>query len=428
MATGGGARPGGLRNGGPRGGGEALRDDRRDVVPALWEGRRAIAHIDMDAFFASVEVLDDPSLKGRPVIVGGDVRRGVVSAASYEARAFGVHSAMPLFQARRLCPNGVYVPVRMERYVEVSRTVMTCLGEFSPLVEQVSVDEAYLDLTGTGHLLGAPEEAARKIKARIAERTSLTCSVGVSVTKLIAKIASDMDKPNGLTVVPPGEVERFLSSLPVGKVPGIGERGREELAKIGIRLVGDLARLAPERLEERFGAFGSWLVSVARGGDDDPVRPYTAPKSISAEDTLSEDTADERTIRRCLLEQSDRIGRRLREEGFRGRTVTLKLKHHDFRQITRSETLAEPTQLGETIYREAVKLLAVYNLRSKVRLVGVGVSNLEPADAVPSGAQMGLFREPDATSEKWDKVERAADEIARRFGDGAVKRGSLLEE
>jgi DNA polymerase-4 len=393
-----------------------------------WAGRRVIAHIDMDAFFASVEALDDPSLKGKPVIVGGDMKRGVASAASYEARAFGVHSAMPLFQARRLCPNGVFLPVRMERYVEVSRGVMKCLEEFSPLVEQVSVDEAFVDLTGTGHLFGDPERAARSMKARIGERTSLTCSVGVSVSKLVAKIASDMNKPDGLTIVPPAAVARFLAALPVGKVPGIGEKSREELAKLGILRVGDIGKYSPGRLEERFGKFGAWLFEIAGGGEGEPVEPYTAPKSISAEETLDEDTADGTIIKRRLLDQADRIGRRLREEGFRGRTVTLKLKHRDFRQITRSSTLAEPTQLGETIYHEALKLLAVYNSDSKIRLVGVGVSNLEPLDAAEGPAQMSLFGASKGAEEKWEKVERATDEIAKRFGRGAVKRGSLLEE
>ena len=399
----------------------------RDAAQS-WHGRRVIAHIDMDAFFAAVEALDNPALKGKPVIVGGDLRRGVVSAASYEARVFGVHSAMPLFRARRLCPEGIFLPVRMERYVEVSRDVMNCLAEFSPLVEQVSVDEAFVELTGTGHLLGDPEAVARGMKAHIGEKTSLTCSVGVSVSKLLAKIASDMHKPDGLTIVPPAEVERFLRGLPVRKVPGIGAKSAEELAKLGVQYVGDLGRYQPGWLEERFGKFGEWLLEVARGGDDSAVEPYRAPKSVSAEDTLAKDTDDEAILRKYMLEQSDRIARRLREEGFRARTVTLKLKHHDFRQITRSETLGEPTQLGEVIYHEAVKLLAMYNLRSKVRLVGVGASNLEPLDSPGAIAQMSLFGEPREKNEKWEKVERAADEIAKRFGEGALKRGRLREE
>jgi len=389
-----------------------------------WAGRRVIAHIDMDAFFASVEVLDNPALRGKPVIVGGDMKRGVVSAASYEARAFGVHSAMPLFQARRLCPNGMFLRGRMERYIEVSHAVMRCLEAFSPLVEQVSVDEAFVDLTGTEHLFGPPEETALSMKKRIQEETSLTCSIGLSVSKLLAKIASDMNKPDGLTVVPPADVEHFLDVLPIGKVPGIGAKGEEELAKLGIRRVGEIKRCSPESLRERFGKFGAWLVEIASGDDGSAVEPYTAPKSISAEETLADDTDDEKILGRYLLEQSDRVGKRLREEGFCGKTVTLKLKFHDFRQITRSETLDEPTQLGEVIYREAVKLLEAHHLRSKVRLIGVGVWNLEP---LGPPAQMSLFRESKPSIEKWEKVEQATDEIARRFGDDAVKRGRLRE-
>jgi DNA polymerase-4 len=390
-----------------------------------WAGRRVIAHVDMDAFYASVEVLDDPALKGKPVIVGGDMKRGVVSAASYEARAFGVHSAMPLFRARRLCPNGVFLRGRMDRYIEISRIVMECLGEFSPLVEQVSVDEAFVDLTGTEHLFGRPEKTALSMKQRIREKTLLTCSVGLSVSKLLAKIASDMNKPDGLTVVSPADVEHFLDVLPLRKVPGIGAKSEEELAKLGIRRVGEIKRCSSESLEEHFGKFGAWLAEIAGGDDGSTVEPYTAPKSMSAEDTLAEDTDDEKILERYLLEQSDRVGKRLREEGFCGKTVTLKLKFHDFRQITRSETLDEPTQLGEVIYREAVKLLDAHHLRSKVRLVGVGVSNL---GSLGPPAQMSLFRESKPSIEKWKKVEQATDEIARRFGDDAVKRGRLLEE
>jgi DNA polymerase-4 len=302
---------------------------------------------------------------------------------------------------------------------------MKCLEEFSPLVEQVSIDEAYVDLTGTGNVLGEPEHAALAMKSRIRARTSLTCSVGISTTKLLAKVASDLRKPDGLTVVAPSEIDSFLASLPIAKVPGIGAKSGEELSKLGVRFAGDLARFAPGLLAERFGKYGEWLAEVALGGADSPVEPYTAPKSVSAEETLSEDTDDESVLARALLEQSERVGRRLREEGFRGRTVTLKLKHKDFRQVTRSVTLPEPTQLGETIYLEARKLLAVYSLRSKVRLVGVGVSNLEPEDAA---LQLTLFGGRESPAGKWSRIERASDEIARRFGRGALRRGGLAEK
>jgi len=390
-----------------------------------WDsGHRVIAHIDMDAFFAAVEILDNPELKGKPVIVGGSAKRGVVSAASYEARKFGVHSAMPIFQAKKLCPHGIFLPVRMRRYMEVSRIVMACLSNFSPLIEQVSVDEAYIDLTGTGALFGEPEKVARAIKQLIKEKTSLTCSIGISTCKRLAKIASDMDKPDGLTIIPPGKVHEFLDTLHISKVPGIGKKSEEELTKIGIRHIGDLRKFSPDWLTERFGKFGEWLLMIAEGDDDSPVVPYSPPKSISSEDTLPEDTANEQVLKKYMLEQSEIVGRRLRKNGFRGRTITLKIKHHDFRQITRSVTLEQPTQLGKIIYREAVKLLDTYKLRSRVRLVGVGISNLEP---IEDEGQLALFAEKGVNEEKWEKAERAVDEIVKRFGHDAMKRGSLLE-
>jgi DNA polymerase-4 len=405
------------RSGNGRAGGwdASSRDGRR---------HRVIAHIDMDAFFASVERLDDPGLEGKPVIVGGSSKRGVVSAASYEARKFGVHSAMPIFQAKRLCPHGIFLPVRMQRYVEVSRVVMKCLGDFSPLVEQVSVDEAYVDLTGTEGLFGPPEEAARAIKLRIHEATSLTSSIGLSTSKLIAKIASDMDKPDGLTVIPPGEVLSFLRELPIGKVPGIGKRSEEELMKLGVVRIGDLQRFKADYLVEKFGKFGERLLRISRGEVDSPVVPYTAPKSISGEVTLEEDTNDPSIIKSILLAQSDRVARRLRKQGFRGKTVTLKLKTGDFKSITRSSTLERPVQLADAIYREAVKLLEAEGLKRHVRLVGVGVGRLEPAN---ESGQLPLFHERCAREEKLERAERAMDEIADRFGHGAVKRGSQLE-
>lgn len=390
-----------------------------------WSGKRTIAHIDMDAFYAAIEVLDDPSLAGRPVIVGGDERRGVVSSASYEARAFGVGSAMPIFQARRLCPGGVFVRRRMRRYAEISRLVMKCLEEFSPLVEQISIDEAFVDLAGTEAIHGGPLDAAKAIKSLIREKTSLSCSVGVSFTKLLAKIASDIAKPDGLTIVAPNEERAFLEKLPIQKVPGIGKKGCEELDKLKVRFVGDLMHFDPERLAERFGKFGQWLCDVAKGGSEEPVEPYTEPKSVSAEATLDEDTDDARKILASLRRESDRVARRLRREGFLGSTVTLKLKTADFKTFTRSITLREPTQLGETIFCEARKLLESNWKRCKVRLVGVAVSNLEHAQG---DIQFELFAARDPKLDRLDRLERAADEIADRFGENALKRASTVEE
>jgi len=404
--------------------GRAGRTGGWNVTSSDGRRPRVIAHIDMDAFYASVERLDDPALEGKPVIVGGSSKRGAVSAASYEARTFGVHSAMPIFQAKRLCPHGIFLPARMHRYVEVSRVVMGCLGEFSPLVEQVSVDEAYINLTGTEGLFGPPEEAARAVKSRILEATSLTCSIGLSTSKLLAKIASDMDKPDGLTIIPPDRVLSFLRELPIGKVPGIGEKSEEELVKLGVSRIGDLRRFKADYLVGRFGKFGERLLRIASGEVDSSVVPYTAPKSISGEVTLEEDTDDPVIIKGILLAQADRVARRLRKRGFLGKTVTLKLKTGDFKSITRSSTLERPVQLADTIYREAAKLLEAEGLKRPVRLVGVGVGRLEPAD---ESGQLPLFDERPPRDEKMERAERAMDEIMDRFGHGAVKRGSQLE-
>ncbi len=390
-----------------------------------WEpSHRVIAHIDMDAFYAAVEVLDNPDLRGRPVIVGGSSHRGVVSAASYEAREFGVHSAMPLYQARRLCPQGVFLPVRMKRYHDVSRIVMKCLYDFSPLIEQVSVDEAYIDLTGTEKLFGDPWNVARLIKEKIGDRTSLTCSIGVSTNKLLSKIASDMNKPDGITIIPPEEVRRFLDDLPIGRVPGIGARSEEDLAKIGIKRIGDVMKVSPRFLSEHFGKFGERLRAIAEGKADSPLVPYSQPKSVSHEQTLDEDTNDTEELRRYLRRQAGGVGRRLRRYGLQGKTVVLKIKFSDFTQITRSSTLNRPTQVGKTIYTEAARLLGAQSLRRKVRLIGVGVTGLEPAG---EKGQLDLFAARERDEEKWARAERAIDEITERFGNGKVEPGTVLE-
>lgn len=397
----------------------------RELRMKRWvPSQRVIAHIDMDAFFASVEVLDNPDLRGKPVIVGGSSRRGVVSAASYEAREFGVHSAMPLFQARRLCPHGIFRPVRMKRYHEVSSVVMSCLRAFSPLVEQVSVDEAYIDLTGTEKLFGDPWEAAERIKGAIRRKTSLTCSIGISTNKLLAKIASDMHKPDGVTIIPPEEVRRFLDDLPIGRIPGIGARSEEDLAGIGVKTIGDVLKVSPGFLAERFGKLGERLRAIAEGKVTSPVVPFSQPKSVSHEQTLEEDTGDVKILKGHLIQQAGNVGSRLRRYGLRGKTVVLKIKYADFKQITRSATLDRPTHVGKTIYTEAVKLLEAQQLARKVRLIGVGVSNLEPAG---DRGQLDLFFERRPGEEKWERAERAVDEVVRRFGKGALKPGSAVD-
>lgn len=378
----------------------------------------------MDAFFASVEILDFPELKGKPVVVGGSSNRGVVAAASYRAREYGIHSAMPIFQAKRLCPDLVIRPGRMRRYAELSARVMRSLYGFSPVVQQISIDEAYIDLSGTEKLLGAPEGTVRRIQERILEETSLTSSIGLSVSKLIAKIASDYNKPSGITVVPPEAAQRFLDGLPVGRVPGIGKKSEEELRKIGISKLGDIGRLSPGYLEERFGRFGERLLEICRGEGGGEVMPYSSPKSVSNEITLAEDTDDYDLLEKHLLALSENVGGRLRKQELQGRTVTLKLKDSKHRQITRSVTLERPTHQGKVIYRESRGLLRKHGGGSKKRLIGVGVSNLENAG---TNGHPRLFGGDSPDEEKWERIDRAVDDIIERFGRDAVKRGRLNE-
>ena len=380
-----------------------------------------ILHIDMDAFFASVEQLDNPAYRGRCVIVGGTSSRGVVAAASYEARRFGVRSAMPLFQARKLCPQAILVRPRKDRYKEVSCHIMAILETFTPLVEPVSIDEAFLDVTGCRRIYGPPEEIARRIKAAVRDQMALTCSVGVAPVKFLAKIASDMDKPDGLTVIRPEEVPALIEKLPLSRVPGVGPAALECLTPLGVHTLGDVRGLNEAQLERRLGKFGLRLAALARGDDRSPVAPPGDPKSISAEQTLAEDTADRADLTALLLAQAAEVARQLRRKGFRARTVVLKLKHDDFCQATRSRTLESPTQSATTIHQAAVGLLAEYRLARPVRLVGVGAAGLVPA-GVP--VQADLFDGARRVDAAWEKVERAVDGITARFGTDAVRRAS----
>ena len=380
-----------------------------------------ILHLDMDAFFASVEQHDDPSLAGRPVIIGCDPR-GVVSAASYEARTFGVRSAMPVVEARRRCPQGVFLPGNRRRYVEVSRLVMATLAEVSPLVEPASIDEAYVDITGTETLFGPPDVLGRRLKALIREATGLSCSVGIAPVKFLAKIASDYDKPDGLTVIEPDRTAAFLVDLPVGKIPGVGKRGQAALASLGIRVVGDVLHYPPDFFERHFGKWGLELVERANGRGSAVVRTDREIKSSSAENTFAADTADRETLLAWLLLQSERVGRDLRQEGLRGRTVTLKLKFGDFRQITRSRTLVEPTDSDAVIFETAVALLAAEDLTRPVRLIGVGVSHFGDTPR-----QLSLFEHPDEKArQRAGRIDAALDAIRGRFGREAIIRGRLF--
>ena len=384
-----------------------------------------ILHIDMDAFYASVEQLDDPSLKGKCVIVGGQSNRGVVSAASYEARKFGIHSAMPIFQARQKCPQGIFVYPRMQRYKEISRKVMALLQTFSPLVETVSIDEAYLDISGTERLLGSAEDIGRQIKARIKDSIHLTCSVGIAPNRFLAKIASDMDKPDGLTIIPPESVDRFITTLPIRKVPGVGAKTHRQLATMGIRNLGDVCRWPQSKVYQRLGKYGQRLYELACGIDHTPVAPNSPHKSVSSEETLAVDTADKNLLWAYLLKHSEDVARQLRRQNVRAKTVTLKLQTSDFKIITRSKTLDRTTQSTNVIYTEARQLLQKYRLNHKVRLIGVGTSGLTITEAP---VQQDLFASRSTQPEGWEKVDQTVDHIIEKFGRSAIRRGSLKKK
>jgi DNA polymerase-4 len=379
----------------------------------------------MDAFYASVEQLDNPWLRDKCVIVGGTSNRGVVSAASYEARRFGVRSAMPVFQARRKCPDGIFIAPRMQRYVEVSREIMTILKAFTPLVEPVSIDEAYLDISDSTRLHGHAEDIALQIKQEIKATVDLTCSVGVAPIKFLAKIASDMEKPDGLTVILPDDVPKFIEKLPIQKVPGVGKKTHQQLEAMGIKLLGDVKTFPRKTLLDRLGKFGRRLLALSAGIDHSEVTPNSKRKSASSERTLGRDTADKQLLKRYLLQQAEEVARHLRKADTRGKTITLKLKHSDFKQITRSTTIGNPTQSSKTIYRHAAALLDAYELTHKIRLIGVGVSGFISAD---KPTQLELFDRKAQTAKNWEKVDQTVENISKKFGRDAITRATLKDQ
>ncbi len=385
---------------------------------------RKIIHIDMDAFYASVEQRDNPALQGRPVIVGGGAeQRGVVSAASYEARKYGVHSAMPTSQARRLCPQGVFLPVRMHRYREVSEQIFVIFRQYTPLVEPLSLDESFLDVTGSETLFGPALHIARQIKQTILETTGLTASAGVAPNKFLAKIASDLRKPDGLVEIRPGEVRGFLKDLPISKLWGVGKATEEVLRQIGILTAGQLAVFPADGLERKLGKFGGELAALARGEDERPVIPESEPKSISQEESFTPDVADLETMQKVLLDQSEYVAWELRSQKLKGYTVHLKVRYPDFSLITRSATLPSPTSDGMEIYHTALRLLHKTEVLSKkARLLGVGISNLRPRG---EAEQLSLF---DPGKRKREDSLQAIDRIWDKFGREALKRASQIEE
>ncbi len=380
---------------------------------------RTILHVDLDAFFAAVEQRDRPELRGKPVIVGGGGPndRGVVSTASYEARVFGVHSAMPLRQAGRLCPHGIFLPVDGAKYSAASREVMAVLRRFTPLVEPISIDEAFLDVTGSRYLFGSGEEIGRRIKDEVRAAVDLSISVGVASTKLVAKIASDLRKPDGLVVVPPGEEEAFLAPLAITRLWGVGEKSATALAEYGVRTIGDLAALPDDLLVRRFGKHGASLGQRARGIDADPVGDRDAAKSIGHEHTFDVDTSDREQIERTLLAMSEGVAGRLRDSGVRASTVTVKIRDTTFRTITRQRTLTEPTDLTEPIFRTALELARPEVRGLRIRLLGVTASGLGERE------QLSLFAVDDPRRRR---VVEAADAVRHRYGERAITRARLV--
>lgn len=384
-----------------------------------------IIHIDMDAFYPAVEARDNPSLKGRPVVVGGSKKRGVVSSASYEARKFGIHSAQPIAVAMRLCPQAVFLPVRMSRYRQVSNRIFEIFQRFTPLVEPLSIDEAFLDVTGSTSLFGCPEEIAIKIKKSIAEETGLTASAGVGPSKFIAKIASDLKKPDGLTIVLSDKVEEFLDPLPIGKLWGVGRATHQALTLLSVRTIGDLRRLPPELLESKFGKHGTCLYLLSRAVDERDVEPYKEAKSIGNEKTYMEDILDIEVTQRELLALATKVARRLRKNGAKGKTVTLKVKYKDFVQTTRSLCLPETIDDGGEIYKNCCELLKKTEAGKRaIRLLGVSVA-LPNAHTGPQ--QLSLFcREP--ASARSNRLNRAIDRINEKFGEDKILPGTLLKK
>ncbi len=383
---------------------------------------RTILHGDMDAFYAAVEQRDEPRYRGKPVIVGGLGKRGVVSTASYEARKFGVHSALPMAVARRLCPDGIYVRPRMEVYAAISRTIRATFEEFTPVIEPLSLDEAFLDVTGCRMLFGDGASIAKELKQRVHARTGLRISVGVAQSKFVAKVASDLGKPDGLLVVPPGTEIDFLGRLPVRRLWGAGKKTQARLIQFGMRTIADLQRAGEQSLVAHFGpTMGGHYWRLCRGLDKRPVESARHAKSISHEVTFADDLTDTRECHAVLLELSEGVGRRLRSAALVGRTVKLKLRFPPFETLVRQVKLEVPSDDDLVIHRHARALFDQVRGGRPVRLLGVGSSDLEEANAA---RQLGLF---DGDRDKGRDVLRAMDEIRDRFGESAIQHGGVSD-
>ncbi|WP_224369342.1 DNA polymerase IV [Hyalangium versicolor] len=385
---------------------------------------RAIIHVDMDAFYASVEQRDNPDLRGKPVIVGGHAQRGVVVAASYEVRPFGVRSAMPMARAVKMAPQAIVVTPRFSAYAEASEHVFAIFERYTPLIEPLSLDEAFLDVTASVGLFGPPAEIARRIRKEIAVEVKLPASAGIAPVKFVAKIASDLAKPNGQREVRAEEVVPTLAKLPVSRLWGVGPKTEEELTRGGLKTIGDVAARGVEWLEQRFGPQGRHLWELSQGIDPREVVPDRAAKSVGAEDTFEEDLRGVDLLRPHVHAQALRVGRRLRKAEVKGRVVQLKVKFSDFTTITRRTTLSSPTDDGQTIYRAALELLERAHEGKPIRLTGVSVQSLgEPEQP----QQLGLFSAPPKPAPRSEKLNAALDRIAERFGTKAITTADIAE-
>jgi DNA polymerase-4 len=377
---------------------------------------RSILHLDMDAFFAAVEQRDDPSLRGKPLLIGHDGPRGVVATASYEARVYGCHSAQPMVTAKRLCPHALVLPVRMDAYRRASDRMSALLDEFCPLVEPLSIDEAFLDLTGTERLLGPAAGVARRLKLRIRSELNLGASVGLAPNKFLAKLASDMEKPDGLTVIRPEDLDRILPPLPVTKLWGVGRVTAGRLSALGVRTIGDVRTMAEQRMADFFGSEADHYRRLARGLDDRPVVPDSAAKSIGHEQTFEVDVADPGAVRGVLLGQAEQVGSRLRRHGLLARGVSLKIRFGDFQTIGRSSTLSAPTDATGELWDAARGLFDRWSFQP-VRLIGVTAERLSTGPG-----QMELFADPERERQK--KLDAVADRINARFGKRTIRRAA----
>jgi DNA polymerase-4 len=382
-----------------------------------------ILHVDMDAFYASVEQRDQPELRGLPVIVGGLAGRGVVCAASYEARPFGVHSAMPIATAQRLCPHGVFLPIRMKHYVEISRQIRAILHSFTPLVEPLSLDEAFLDVNGCEGLFGFAPQIAHQIRARIKTESGLTASVGVAPNKFLAKLASDHGKPDGLVIVDADRVAEFLNPLPVGRIWGVGAKAEKRLHALGIHTIGGMAAYPEQALIDHFGDMGRQIWRLAHGQDDRSVVPDREAKSISTETTFAQDIGDRETLRVWLLDLTDHLGSRLRQAGIRARTIELKLRSSDFRTRHKAQALPEATNLTDVLWNTAREIFERGLTRDllPIRLLGVGATKLTRDE----GVQGDLFEA--GVRERRQSLDRTIDAIRGAFGAAALRRASGLD-